>query len=344
MFANQFLTLKKNQDFISKELMTTNHSKPVQSLKLFASALIDYAGLFPPANLELAQAFHNFVFYRQSEYNWMLNKFIIPAGKLGELSEILKGMEIDDVIPLSVLGTGGETSAKFSENLGKDTENIKGILKSHPGVLSFDVLEARLPKDLFEKDNDDDLLDLMINASDDLEKAFGRNIPVFYEASLGDEYENAIIRVVESIASLNKGCGFKLRTGGVVPAAFPPEGQIAFAIMTCCEFGVPMKCTAGLHHPIKHFNEGVNSYMHGFFNVFGAGILAYTNNLDEEELLDVLNDEDPYEFVFKESGLEYNEIEISNAEIKEAREKFIVSYGSCSFDEPIEDLKTMELL
>jgi hypothetical protein len=324
--------------------MTTNHSAPVNSLKVFASSLIDYAGLFPPANLELGQAFHNFVFYRQSEYRWMLNKFIIPAGKIGELSEILKGMEIDDVIPLSVLGTGGESSAAFPENLEKDIENIKGILSSHPDVLSSDVFELRLPKDVFELEKDDDLLDLMISVSGDLEKAFGRNIPVFYETTPDDDYENTIIRTVESIASLDKNCGFKLRTGGIIPSAFPPAEQIAFAIMTCCEFGVPMKCTAGLHHPIRHFNEGVNSYMHGFFNVFGAGILAYTNNLDEEELLEVLNDEDPYEFVFNEGGLEYNEIEITNTEIKEAREKFMVSYGSCSFDEPVDDLKTMELL
>ncbi len=324
--------------------MTTARSEPVLSLKVFTSSMIDYAGLFPPASLSLQQAFHNFVFYRQSQNSWMLNKFIIPAGKLGELSDILKGMEIDDVIPLSVLGTGGETLAKFQENLKSDIENIKKILSTNSDVLVFDVLEVRLPKDLFEKDNDDDLLDLMISVSADFEKAFGRNIPVFYETTLDDDYENTIIRTVESIASLDKNCGFKLRTGGVVPSAFPPAGQIAFAIMTCCEFGVPMKCTAGLHHPIKHYDEGVNSYMHGFFNVFGAGILAYTNNLDEEELLEVLNDEDPYEFVFKDSGLEYNEIEISNAQIKEAREKFIVSYGSCSFDEPIEDLKTMELL
>jgi coenzyme F420-reducing hydrogenase gamma subunit len=68
------------------------------------------------------------------------------------------------------------------------------------------------------------------------------------------------------------------------------------------------------------------------------------NNLDEQELLEVLNDEDPYEFVFTESGIQWKDEEVSNAQIKEAREKFMISYGSCSFDEPIDDLKTMELL
>jgi hypothetical protein len=78
-------------------------------------------------------------------------------------------------------------------------------------------------------------------------------------------------------------------------------------------------------------------------NVFAAGILAYTSNLDESEIIEVLTDEDPYEFMFNENGLTWNENEITNSEIKTAREKFMLSYGSCSFDEPIDDLKAIEL-
>jgi hypothetical protein len=188
------------------------------------------------------------------------------------------------------------------------------------------------------------MLDLMINVSDSLEKTLGKNIPVFYEAALNENNESTKSRVVESIASLNKGCGFKLRTGGTEPSAFPADEVIAFAIISCCEFGVPMKCTAGLHHPIKHYNEEVKSNMHGFLNIFGAGILAVTCNLDEAEIIEMLSEDDPYEFTFNENGFEWNEVEATNLQIKEARENFMLSYGSCSFDEPIDDLKTLELL
>jgi hypothetical protein len=105
-----------------------------------------------------------------------------------------------------------------------------------------------------------------------------------------------------------------------------------------------MKCTAGLHHPVKHFNESVNTHMHGFLNVFGAGILAYASGLDESEIIEVLNDDDPDEFMFNENGFEWNEIEVTNEEIREARNKLMVSYGSCSFDEPVDDLKLLELI
>lgn len=324
--------------------MSLEQTKPALSLKNFTHKIIDYAGLFPPASLELAQAFHNFIFYSQGESKWMLNKFIIPAARLNELSELMAGMKIEGTIPFSVLSSGGNTIADFNKTFDADIESMKAFVSLHGELVSIDAVETRVPKEIIEQEHEDDMLDLMISVSDKLEKALGKTVPVFYEAALNENHETIIIRVVETIAALNKSCGFKLRTGGTEPSAFPSAEVIAFAIISCCEFAVPMKCTAGLHHPIKHYNDGVKSDMHGFFNIFGAGILAYTNDLDEMEIIEILNDEDPYEFIFSEEGFEYDEIKVTNAEIKAARENFILSYGSCSFDEPIEDLKMLELL
>jgi hypothetical protein len=324
--------------------MSLEHSRPALSLKNFTHKIIDYAGLFPPASLELAQAFHNFVFYGQGENKWMLSKFIIPASRLDELTTLMNGMKIEGTIPFSVLGSGGNTIAEFNKNFETDIDNIKNFTVSHGGLVSIDAMEVRLPKEIIEQEQEDDMLDLMISVSDKLENALNKTVPVFYEAPLAENHETTIIRVVETLAALNKNCGFKLRTGGTEPSAFPSAEVIAFAIISCCEFGVPMKCTAGLHHPIKHYNEGVKSDMYGFFNIFGAGVLAYTSNLDELEIIEIINDEDPSEFIFSEDGFEWNEIEVTNAQIKEARENFMLSYGSCSFDEPIEDLKMLELL
>jgi hypothetical protein len=324
--------------------MSHKHRKPVKSLKTFTDKLIDYAGLFPPASLSLAQAFHNYLFYLQGEYKWMLNKFVIPAKRLGELANLMSEMKINGKISFSILGTGGETVNDFYKNLSDDFSRIIEFKCNNFEQISIEIFEVRLPREALEKEDDYDLYDLLINISTQLEKSIGNNIPIFYEAPMTNNHKSTVFRIVESIAGLDKGCGFKLRTGGTQPIAFPKPDQIAFAIMTCCELKVPMKFTAGLHHPIRHYDEGVSSYMHGFFNVFGAGILAYTNNFDETELLDVLNDEEPYEFIFKDEGFEWNQIQVSNSQIMEARREFMISYGSCSFEEPIEDLKIMELL
>ena len=324
--------------------MTTNHTKPVISLKNFLNKIIDYAGLFPPTNLELGQAFHNFVFYRQSGYKWMLGKFIIPAKRLGELGTLLDDMEVKEHVSLSVLGASAGTVNEFNQLFSADLACIKEFLAKHGANISVDAFEVRLPTELFKQDDNSLYTKLMDNISTGLEDTLGKQIPIFFEANLTSNYESEIIQTVENIAAINRGCGFKLRTGGIEPSAFPEPEVIAFAIMTCCEFDVPMKCTAGLHHPVRHYNEEVKANMHGFLNVFSAGIMAYTNNLDEAELLEVLNEDDPYEFAFNENGFIWNEIEVSNDEITGSRERFMLSYGSCSFDEPIEDLKTMELL
>lgn len=324
--------------------MTTDHTTPAESLKVFTNGIIDYAGLFPPASLELGQAFHNFVYYAQAEYSWMLGKFIIPARRLEELAALMADMEVSQFIPLSVIGSGGSTASEFESAFNSDLSMINDFLQVHGDIFSVDAYETRLPVDVFEKETNLELIELMKMVSGGLEQALAKQTPVFFEVSLPAEYEPVIIRAVESIASINKGCGFKLRTGGTEPKAFPAPEVIAFSIMTCCEFNVPMKCTAGLHHPIRHYNEEVQAEMHGFMNVFAAGILAYTENFDEAELVEVLTDDDPFGFEFTEEGLVYNEMNVPNEEIRRAREEFMLSYGSCSFDEPIEDLKILELL
>ena len=324
--------------------MHNNTKQPVLSLKTFLTKIIDYAGIYPPANLELAQAFHNYLFYREGEYKWMLNKFIVPVKKLADLGKIINDVKIDTPVGLSVIGTGGETISQFTKSIGDDSKKISEFLDHHGSAANVDVYEVRLPKEVLDQEEADDMLDLMISASGELDALLGKEVPVFYEAAFDENYEPTILKVVENIASLNNKCGFKLRTGGTESASIPSNEIVAFALMTCCEFSVPMKCTAGLHHPIRHYDDAIKANMHGFFNVFGAGVLAYSSGLDEAELLDILNDEDPDEFMFGENGLEWNETEATNEEIREARAGTIVSFGSCSFDEPVDDLKVMEFM
>ena len=132
--------------------------------------------------------------------------------------------------------------------------------------------------------------------------------------------------------------GFKLRTGGVEPSAFPPSEQLAFAIAACRDDHIPIKFTAGLHHPIRHFNSGVNAKMHGFINVFVAGVLASALGLDESKLLPILNEEDPKNFRFDDESLCYKELRATIDQIESARRQ-VISFGSCSFDEPRDDLR-----
>ena len=135
-------------------------------------------------------------------------------------------------------------------------------------------------------------------------------------------------------------CGFKLRCGGTQASAFPTTEQVAFTITTCRDFDVPLKFTAGLHHPIRHFDGELQAHMHGFINVFAASVLAHARQMNEEQVRVILEEKVAADFVFDDDGLRWKDWHATTAEINTARRK-VVSFGSCSFDEPRDDLRKL---
>jgi hypothetical protein len=323
--------------------------EPVGSFKAFTNKLIDYAGLFPPAGLSLTQAFHNFLFYKISPYSWMLSNFICPAGKLNELTELMKHIEDDNtaIIPVSILGSGTDDPRKLYEKNDTDLTAINTFHETSSAKASIDAFEIRLPAVLFTDKSGSSILDVLDKINYLIQDSLKKEIPCYFEASITGNFNFCISKLAEAVAIHNmKGykSGLKLRTGGTEASSFPSVDEAAHTIYTCLEQAIPMKCTAGLHHPIRHYNETVSAKMHGFLNIFGAGILAYTHKLELSKIKEILEDEYSYNFDFTPDSFKCNTITANEENIREAREKFMISFGSCSFDEPIDDLKTIELL
>ena len=59
----------------------------MKTIRFLFENLIDYAGLFPPAELTMAEAARNYAAYRQSEHSWILGKFIVPVSRLDEFEQ-----------------------------------------------------------------------------------------------------------------------------------------------------------------------------------------------------------------------------------------------------------------
>lgn len=309
-----------------------------KSAQIFLSQIIDYAGLYPPASLPLEEAFFNFVKYQNDPEAWMLSRFIIPAKRLAELS-LLGGWKFGGVLCFSALGRGGKEPVEFLENLQLDIIDIQKFRELHENHVMVDMFEVALPSSV--------LIDLpsahdLINKASEMLNLNG--ISVFFEAPFGEGWHDRAEKTLRSLRKLkDKHVGFKLRTGGVTAEAFPSLEQVAWAIVAARDAGVFLKATAGLHHPVRHYNDSVFTKMHGFLNVFGAGILALTNNLSLEQTQLILADEDAKNFVFDESGFAWKNIHASNEQIAQARQR-VISFGSCSFEEPREDLKKLGLL
>ncbi len=80
---------------------------------------------------------------------------------------------------------------------------------------------------------------------------------------------------------------------------------------------------------------------HGFLNFFCAAILAVTRRLSEVAVARILEDESPDSFRFEGRTLAWRDVTATSEEVLVSRFSFATSFGSCSFDEPREDLRLL---
>lgn len=338
-------------DVKSKVTSKINYMK--QSLRAFMEGIIDYAGLFPPAALSLDTSIHKYSDYRKSDDSWMLSRFIIPADKLKDLHPYKNSLFAEgDPYELSVLGRKTETVSEYDQYLDELISQLNEFNREFNDRATTDVLEINIPREAIFTNDYSLLHDVFDRTAGALGDATHLPHYVFYEAVLEENWKKDIRHVLETLAKHNekkktgyyRNAGFKLRCGGTKATIFPDVEQVAFVLISARDQNVAVKCTAGLHHPLRHYADAVQTKMHGFFNVFGGAMLGYAHDLREDELIEIIRDEDPEHFQFTDEGFLWRDLMVFTGEIKELREVAVLSFGSCSFDEPREDLQQMGLL
>jgi hypothetical protein len=141
----------------------------------------------------------------------------------------------------------------------------------------------------------------------------------------------------------------KVRTGGLTPETIPSSRQLAAFLFEAAARRVPFKATAGLHHPIRSVHaltyapDSPRATMHGFLNVFAAAAFAW-HGMDHGHIEELLDETDPAALDFHDEDLYWNDHHITAAQIVEARRAFAHSFGSCSFEEPVTELRELGLL
>jgi hypothetical protein len=83
--------------------------------------------------------------------------------------------------------------------------------------------------------------------------------------------------------------------------------------------------------------------MHGFLNVFTAAAFAW-HGAGRKTVLAVVNEEDAGAFEFLDDELGWRDQRLSTAQVRAARRDFAHSFGSCSFEEPVADLRQLGFL
>jgi hypothetical protein len=208
---------------------------------------------------------------------------------------------------------------------------------------------AESAKNLFAKD--DETWKLSVLASDDVYETV-RRIEDFNREFAGKAVADALDEnLSDSIIALAIAKQrAKIRTGGITSEAFPPVEKITRFMRICLAANVPFKCTAGLHHPLRcrkplTYEEGAEiGKMNGFLNVFLAAAFlqqSYPPRLIHE----LLKDEHADNFLFRDDGVLWRQEYFAHvAQLKVLRERSVISFGSCSFVEPIEDLQEIGIL
>lgn len=294
-----------------------------ESVRALLTEIIDYAGLFPPAQISMPEAVINYVTYRNSNYNWMLGRFVVPVARLGEFLE-----SADNFISMDS-GRSWNLSVLAGEDVYQTIRQIEDFNRQNaPGVVC-DALEIHASTE-----------SKIINTVN----ALPPNLTTYFEIPNDERLPN----LISALAINNQRA--KIRTGGTTPEAFPPVRAIIRFIRTCLAANVPFKATAGLHHPLRCYkpltyeSDAPEGIMNGFLNLFLATAFArygFKPSLLEE----ILEDEFEESYEFNESGVLWRQEHfLNNSQLARVRQQNIISFGSCSFEEPIADLQELGLL
>jgi hypothetical protein len=286
----------------------------MSAIETLLENLIDYAGLFPPTGLTMEQAVANYAHYRRSSDSWALGRFIVPVARFAEFERALAPH----------LGAAAwNVSALAGNDFDADRRIIDAFDASHSGRAIVDTVEVKAA------------------STADIERAasaFG-GFATYFEIPAATDPRESIDAISDA------GGHAKIRTGGVTPEAFPPAADLVRFIRRCIDRATPFKATAGLHHPIRcvraltYEPDAVQGAMHGFLNVFLAAA-AMSGGMSDQSAEGLLLDDDSSHFAVDEHGIWWRDVHVGVERIAEMR-RFAVAFGSCSFEEPIGELREM---
>lgn len=285
-------------------------------VRALLAGAIDYAGLFPPAELALSDAVANYLAYRSSPDAWALGRFVVPATRLGELAAELGAAATAEgpLAPLTALiGTGTADDVDQVEKFNRECTSIGARV---------DSVEVKA-------------------ASEGVVRAVLAGIPRrwvrYLEVGLGD----AIPATLDAIA---KGGAFaKVRTGGTTPEAIPsPERLIEF-FEGCVRRKLPFKATAGLHHPVRGLHrlsdapDAPSAVMYGYLNVMLAAAILWRGG-DRTLAREALLESELAAFNINGDALLWHDLRFDGDALIQMRSACFHSFGSCSFTAPLEEL------
>ncbi|MGW6276700.1 hypothetical protein [Kribbella sp. NPDC055071] len=269
--------------------------------------LVDDASMFPPGDLPLTEAVAAHRTHRASPYADLVGLFICTDDDLMKVAAEATGPERLQVAVVITGGAGGiEPAVRYGDRSDKlDVRAIEVRLRAEDDLSRNALRVVRACDDCLDEET------------------------AYVEIGLEGAWERALDVVADA------GYAAKLRTGGLDASRFPSEDQVAAFITACLDREVAFKCTAGLHNAVRHTAMDTGFEHHGFLNVLMA-TRASLDGSSQDEMAQLLAWRDGLELAARAREL--------TEERAASTRRWFTSFGSCSIDEPRQDLNTLNLL
>ena len=287
------------------------------SLRALLPGLIDYAGLYPPAELPMAEAVAESARHRAGPDAWVLGRFVVSAARLDEFAAARSALADEDSWLVSALvGADRKEDLRRIDSWSTDT------------LFRIDALELKAATSA------------EIDAVQ-ADVAGGRE--VFVEVPIVEDPAALLSQLVR------RNLLAKLRTGGVTQGQFPLAADLVRFLQRCHQLRLSFKATAGLHHPLAgeyrltYAPGSERGRMFGFVTLFAAAA-AVRADWPVDRIVALLQEDSRQAFRFDEAGMHWDGRLIAPEEFVALRTSAAVAFGSCSFNEPLTDLRVLGYL
>ena len=266
--------------------------------------LFDDASLFPPASLPMADAVAGHLRHQAGWYREMSGPFVCAGTKITELSAVLTAAGVTEldlalVLPGGAAGLDAAVDSVFADpRLRLRAVELPAAARQSITTAVADVAAA-------------------------LDRTPLAGAAAFIEVPARD-FTTAAARAIDDHRYLAK-----VRTGGTTAEAFADDQTLADCLVTLAQARLAFKCTAGLHHAVRHRAADTGFEHHGFLNVLLA-VAAAVDDASREQVAAELADRDAVRVAANISNLD--------VETVSAVRSLFTSFGTCSTDEPVNDL------
>lgn len=272
--------------------------------------LVDDAAIFPPRDAPLLDAVTEHESHRQAAYAELVGPLVVDNVRLAGLLDVPAGSRVKP-LALTVVVKDGVESIGDVVRVARTASALQ--LRS----IEVTLTPADDPRQQVRR------LDASLHR---LGSAGPDEVYVELPMPVGTPAASWMAAVDEVAAA---GHRLKFRTGGVTAAAFPASADLATCVEAAMLRGTAFKCTAGLHHALRHRDPAAGLERHGFLNVLVASA-AQRAGADTDELARLLEERDAGLLLGVVGGPD-------SAELVAARDAFI-SFGCCDVLDPLRDL------